>query len=77
MSELINRAKTNVVVLRQKREKLFEAFDIYKTNFSVGLEKPTEYQWKKIVEWYEDLKDLKPSAFEDENIPSAIKYYIN
>lgn len=77
MSELINRAKTNVVVLRQKRKKLFDAFDIYKTNLSVGLEKPTEYQWQKIVEWYQDLKDLKPSAFEDESIPSAIKYYLD
>ena len=58
MSELLNRAKNNVVVLRQKREILFKAFDIYKTNVSVGIEKPTEEQWQKIVKWYTDCKDL-------------------
>ena len=76
MSELLNRAKNNVVVLRQKREKLFKAFDIYKTNVSVGIEKPTEEQWQKIVKWYTDCKDLTPSAFADENIPDVIKYYL-
>ena len=76
MSELLNRAKNNVVVLRQKREILFKAFDIYKTNVSVGIEKPTEEQWQKIVKWYTDCKDLIPSAFADENIPDVIKYYL-
>ena len=76
MSELLNRAKNNVVVLRQKREILFKAFDIYKTNVSVGIEKPTEEQWQKIVNWYTDCKDLIPSAFADENIPEVIKYYL-
>ena len=76
MSELLNRAKNNVVVLRQKREKLFKAFDIYKTNVSVGIEKPTEEQWPKIVKWYTDCKDLIPMAFADENIPDVIKYYL-
>ena len=76
MSELLNRAKNNVVVLRQKREILFKAFDIYKTNVSVGIEKPTEEQWQKIVKWYADCKDLIQSAFEDENIPEVIKYYL-
>lgn len=76
MSELLNRAKNNIVVLRQKREILFKAFDIYKTNVSVGIEKPTEEQWQKIVKWYTDCKDLIPSAFADENIPDVIKYYL-
>ena len=76
MSELLNRAKNNVVVLRQKREILFKAFDIYKTNVSVGIEKPTEEQWQKIVKWYTDCKDLIPTAFADENIPDVIKYYL-
>ena len=76
MSELLNRAKNNVVVLRQKREILFKAFDIYKTNVSVGIEKPTEEQWQKIVKWYTDCKDLIPMAFTDENIPDVIKYYL-
>ena len=76
MSELLNRAKNNVVVLRQKRELLFKAFDIYKTNVSVGIEKPTEEQWQKIVKWYTDCKDLIPNAFADENIPEVIKYYL-
>ena len=76
MSELLNRAKNNVVILRQKREILFKAFDIYKTNVSVGIEKPTEEQWQKIVKWYTDCKDLIPSAFADENIPDVIKYYL-
>ena len=76
MSELLNRAKNNVVVLRQKREILFKAFDIYKTNVSVGIEKPTEEQCQKIVKWYTDCKDLIPMAFADENIPDVIKYYL-
>ena len=76
MSELLNRAKNNIVVLRQKREILFKAFDIYKTNVSVGIEKPTEEQWQKIVKWYADCKDLIPNAFADENIPDVIKYYL-
>ena len=76
MSELLNRAKNNVVVLRQKREILFKAFYIFKTNFSVDKKKPTEKQRQKIVKWYTDCKDLIPMAFADENIPDVIKYYL-
>lgn len=69
-------AQQSKEILRLKRSKLFEAFDILKTNISVGLDTVDELQWQTIVEWYKDCKDLKPEAFEEDNIPNAIKYYL-
>ena len=73
---LEKQANESQEILRLKRARLFEAFDIYKTNVSVGLDKVDEFQWQRIVQWYNDCKDLKPSAFEEDNIPSQIKYYL-
>ncbi len=73
LEKLANESKE---ILRLKRTKLFKAFDILKTNMSVGLDTVDEYRWKLIVDWYNDCKDLKSSAFEDGNIPDEIKYYM-
>ena len=69
LEKLANESKE---ILRLKRTKLFKGFDILKTNMSVGLDTVDEYRWKLIVDWYNDCKDLKSSAFEDGNIPDEI-----
>ena len=62
--------------LRSKRKKLLLAFDKYKTNVNYGIVLEDEETRAKIVAWYSDLLNLVESAFEEENIPSEIKYYL-
>lgn len=61
-------------MLRAKRKNILKAFDTYKGNVKYGIEYETEQQHENIIAWYNDLKDLKDSAFE--NIPERIKYYL-
>lgn len=62
------------IVLRNSRIPLLNAFDIYKSNVYYGVIAETEEQHEQIVAWYHDLRDLKPSAFE--NIPSGVAMYV-
>ena len=62
--------------LRLTRKKLLEAFDKYKSNVNYGIVVEDEYTRAKIVAWYSDLLNLVESAFEEENIPREIKYYL-
>ena len=62
--------------LRKKRKPLLEAFDKYKSNVNYGIAVEDEKTRAKIVFWYSDLLNLVESAFEEDNIPSEIKYYL-
>ena len=62
--------------LRNKRKPLLEAFDKYKSNVNYGVVTETETTREVIVTWYQGLLNLVESAFEDEYIPSQIKYYL-
>lgn len=56
--------------LRSQRQPLLTAFDKWEKAVLRGREKDEEY----IMSWYQDLKDLKESAFT--TIPERIRYYI-
>ena len=60
--------------LREKRKPVLVAFDAYKSSVAFGTEVETPEKHETIISWYEDLKKLKESAFE--NIPERIAYYI-
>lgn len=61
--------------LRAQRKDILTAFDIYKTNVNFGIEKiETDLDKILILAWYQDLLDLKETAFE--NIPEAIQKYV-
>ena len=74
MSELLNRAKTNVAVLRQKRTKLFKAFDIYKSNIKYGLITETVEAHQRIASWYLLALDLDYNAIT--NYPPELDRYL-
>ena len=62
--------------LRNKRRPLLEAFDKYKSNINYGIIVENEETRATIISWYSDLLNLVESAFEEDNIPSEIKYYL-
>lgn len=62
--------------LREYRKILLEAFDKYKSNINYGIAIEDEETRAIIVSWYSDLLNLVESAFEEDNIPSEIKYYL-
>ena len=61
--------------LRAKRIEILKAFDIYKTNVLYGIIYEKEEDHTTICDWYNNLLELKVSAFED--IPEKIRYYID
>ena len=58
--------------LRNKRKTLLEAFDKWEKAVLRG----REVEDDTIMQWYQDILDLKESAFDEVNIPERIKYYI-
>lgn len=60
--------------IRQLREPLLKAFDIYKSNINYGVETETEEERNEIISWYKDLLDKKVSALE--NVPLKIQRYL-
>lgn len=58
--------------LRAERTVILNAFDIYKINVYYGIEQDDNRE--EILIWYQDLLDLKESAFE--NIPEQVKKYM-
>lgn len=64
-------------IKRSKRAKLLKAFDTYKSNVAYGIEKEDATTYSNTIKWYQDLLDLKNSAFVTENIPTRIKYYLS
>ena len=55
---------------RRKREPLLEAFDKWEKAVIRGRETDDT----QVMAWYNDLKDLKPSALD--NIPDRVQYYL-
>ena len=72
--EIQNKRKINT--LRNKRIPLLLAFDKYKSNVNYGIVVEDEETKGRIISWYSDLLNLVESAFEKDNIPSEIKYYL-
>lgn len=58
--------------LRIEREPLLLAFDKWEKAVIRG----RELDDSLIMEWFEDIKKLKESAFEENNIPERVKYYM-
>lgn len=56
--------------LRIKRKFLLEVFDIWEKAVLRGREQDSQL----IMDWYQNLLDLVPSAFE--NIPERVQYYL-
>ena len=72
--DLITNTKLNR--FRVLRTALLEAFDKYKSNVNYGILSEDNETKIKIISWYNDLLNLVESAFEDNNIPSEIKHYL-
>ena len=60
------------MLLRSKRYFLLQAFDKWEKAVLRG----REVEDDTIMQWYQDILDLKESAFEEANIPERIKYYM-
>lgn len=58
--------------LRLIRKPLLLAFDKWEKAVLRG----REIDDSSVLEWYENILNLVASAFEDENIPARIKYYM-
>lgn len=61
-------------VFRQRRKKLFNAFDILKSNVNFGVENLTDNERQEIVKWYQAVKDLEEWAFEQ--IPEKVQAHL-
>ena len=74
MSKVVDRAKASPEMLRQKRARLFKAFDIYKENVNYGLIIETQETHNQLVQWYQGCLDLDANAIN--NCPNEIKPYM-
>ena len=61
-----------LMVNRKKRDTIFPAFDLWEKAVLRGREEDSP----EIMQWYQDILDLKEDAFKEENIPERIKYYM-
>lgn len=61
-------------ILRNKREPLLKAFDIYKTNLIVGVISLSEEQKQEVITWYNLILDLDETAIN--NPPEAVSRYL-
>ena len=68
--EMLKGSEAEKDALRQMREPLLAAFDIWEKAVIRGREADNAV----IMAWYRDLLDLKASAFED--VPGAIKKHL-
>lgn len=62
--------------LRLQRNKVFRAFDIYKTNVYYGIEAETDEQHEAVLEWYNSWLDITEgvSARSTPEIPVTPEY---
>lgn len=74
MSKLLEHAQHNKDVLRNKRAKLFKAFDIYKENVNYGLVVETEETHSKLASWYLACLELDYEAIT--NYPNELEKYL-
>lgn len=61
-------------VFRQRRKKLFSAFDILKGNVNFGVETLTDKERAEIITWYNAVKDLEEWAFE--RVPEKVQAHL-
>ena len=64
----------NLNILRDKREPLLKAFDIYKSNLIVGAITLHEDEKQKVITWYNLILDLDEDAIN--NPPQVILRYL-
>ena len=62
------------MAIRQLREPLLKAFDIYKSNVNYGVEVETELERIEIMAWYQNLLDKQESALV--YVPLKIQRYL-
>lgn len=60
--------------LRNKREPLLKAFDIYKTNVSYGVYNETIIEHNQIIAWYNAILNLDEEAIN--NVPNQIARFM-
>lgn len=60
--------------LRQKRESLLKAFDIYKSNLIVGAISLSDAEKQQVIDWYNFILDLDEEAIN--NPPDVISKYL-
>lgn len=66
---------TNIeMAIRQLREPLLKAFDIYKSNIAYGVETETDLERSEIMSWYYGLLEKEVNALE--HIPLKIQRYL-
>ena len=75
------RVKNCPEILRQKRARVFKAFDIYKQNVNYGLVEETEQEHEDIKNWYLACLDLTENGLINaknaiENVPEKVKKYL-
>lgn len=66
--------ETKLENLRSKREGLLTAFDKYKSNVLIGIEKDIEMS-EEVLNWYKAILDLDEESIN--NPPERIQYYMN
>ena len=60
--------------LRNKRARLFKAFDIYKQNVAYGIDSETSERHNEIASWYQQALDLEYNAIN--NYPQELEKYL-
>lgn len=73
-NQLLESVNTNTEYLREKRNKVFKAFDIYKQNVNYGILTETKAKHNEILEWYQNCLDLNNEAIN--NVPDEIKPFL-
>ena len=71
---VLERANRTPEILRNKRKRLFKAFDIYKQNVAYGLEQESQETHKRIATWYQNCLELNYDAIN--NFPQEIQKYL-
>ena len=74
MSNIRERAKNCPELLRAKRKRLFKAFDIFKGNTYLGIDKVSEERKAEIIAWYQKALDLDANAIN--NYPQELEKYL-
>ena len=69
-----DRANNCPQVLRQKRERLFKAFDILKENINFGIDNVSEERKNELIAWYHSACNLEANAIN--NYPNELEKYL-
>lgn len=61
---------------RQLRKSLLKAYDSHKSTVIYEGREESAEQKAGILAWKQSALDLKTEAFQEENVPNAVKYYL-